>query len=322
MQLADVTIYLLSMPIPGRDNAFVQQVQYDTLEWNPSSVLSMRLLSGLLLLVVTAGASPDAVRRAGALYQRTDYNGSIRVLAEDPAPDADNHFLSGKNYFMLSDYKRAIGFFESALAVSPTSSEYELWLGRAWGRRAESSTWWMAVVYASRARQCFEKAVALEPRNRDARNDLFDFYLNAPGFLGGGVDKAEAIAKSIANERPPEYEFEEAQLSDRRKDYAAAEAHLRRAMELAPGDAGRVVDLARYVARRGRPREGDLLFEQAGKLAPGQPRVAFTQARTDIENHRNLEQARRRLQEYLHAGLTPDDPPRREAEKLLRRAGG
>jgi Flp pilus assembly protein TadD len=282
----------------------------------------MRILTGLLVLVVSAWASPDVVRRASALYQRTDYTNSLHVLAEDPAPDADNYLLSGKNYLMLGDYKRAIQFCEKALAVSPSSSEYELWLGRAWGRRAESSGWLTAGVHASKARHCFERAVALDPHNREAKNDLFDFYLNAPGFLGGGLEKAEAIAKSIEHERPPEYEFEEAQLADRRKDYAAAEAHLRRAMELAPTEAGRVVDLARYVAKRGRLQESDQLFERAKKLAPGLPRVAFAHARTDIENHRNLEQARRLLQEYLHASLTPDDPPRQEAEKLLRRAGG
>jgi len=282
----------------------------------------MRILSGLLLLVVTAGASSDVLRRASTLYQRTDYTNSLHVLAEDPAPDADDYLLSGKNYLMLGDYKKAIEFFEKALAISPTSSEYELWLGRAWGRRAETSGWLMAGAHASKARHCFERAVALDPRNREASNDLFDFYLNAPGFLGGGLEKAEAIAKNIAHERPPESEFEQAQLADRRKDYAAAEAHLRRAMELAPGEAGRIVDLARYVAKRGRLEESDLLFEQARKLAPSQPRVAFAQARTDVENHRNLENARRLLQGYLRADLTPDDPPRQEAERLLRRAGG
>jgi Flp pilus assembly protein TadD len=286
------------------------------------SLSSMRIMSGLLLLAVTAWASPDVVRRASALYQSTDYPDSIRVLTQDPAPDADNYFLSGKNYFMLSDYKKAVEFFERALAVSPSSSEYELWLGRAWGRRAESGSWWMAATDASRARRCFEKAVALEPHNHEASNDLFDFYLNAPGFLGGGMEKAEAIARSIANERPPEYEFDEAQLANRRKDYAGAEAHLRRAMELAPGDAGRIVDLARFVAKRGRLEESDNLFERAERLAPSRPKVAFARARTDIENHRNLEQARKRLDEYLHASLTPDDPPRQEAERLLRRAGG
>jgi Flp pilus assembly protein TadD len=275
-----------------------------------------------LFLAVAAGASPDVVSRASALYQRTEYEGSLHVLAEDPAPDAAGYLLSGKNYFMLGDYKKAIEFLDKALAISPANSEYELWLGRAWGRRAETSGWLTAGIHASKARQCFEKAVAWDPHNREAKNDLFDFYLNAPGFLGGGLEKAAALANSIASERPPEYEFEEAQIADRKKDYAAAEAHLRRAMQLAPSEAGRVLDVARFVARRGRLEESDALFEQARKLAPSQPRVAFAEARVDIENRRNLEQARRLLEGYLHASLTPDDPPRQEAEKLLRRSGG
>ena len=92
-------------------------------------------------------------------------------------------------------------------------------------------------------------------------------------------------------------------------------------MELAPGDAGRMVDLARFVAKRGRLTESDDLFEQARKLAPDKPGVALAEARTDVENHRNLDRARKLLQSYLQTGLTPDDPPRQEAEKLLRRAG-
>ncbi len=287
----------------------------------------MRLCIAFLILVVagvaaTATASPDVVRRASALYQRTEYEGSLRILEEDPTPDGAALLLSGKNYFMLGDYKRATDFFEKAVALAPSSSEYELWLGRAWGRRAETSGWLMAGVHASRARQCFEKAVALDPHYNEAKNDLFSFYLAAPGFLGGGIEKAEAIAKSIANERPPESNFEEAQIAEHRKDYVAAEAHLRRAVELAPTEAGRIVDLARFVARRGRLAESDALFEQARKLAPSLPRVAFAQARVDIENHRNLERARELLQQYLHANLTPDDPPRQEAEKLLQHVGG
>ena len=154
----------------------------------------MRILSGLLLLAVTAGASPDVVQRANALYQRTEYEDSLHVLAEDPAPDAADYLLSGKNYFMLGDYKKAIEFFEKALALSPSNSDYELWLGRAWGRRAETSGWLMAGVHASKARQCFERAVALDPHNREAKNDLFDFYLNAPGFLGGGIGKSRGAS--------------------------------------------------------------------------------------------------------------------------------
>ena len=284
--------------------------------------MSSRLVTSLLLGAATAAASPDVVRQAATLYERTHYQQSLHVLAGDPSPDGASYLLSGKNWFMLGDYKRATEFFEKAVSLAPANSDFELWLGRAWGRRAESSNWLGAVVDATHARQCFERAVALDSHNHEARNDLFDFYLNAPAILGGGIDKAAAIARSIAQERPPEAEFEQAQIADRRKDYAAEEAHLRRAMALAPADPGRIVDLARYLARQGRWAESDALFEQARKLAPDLPRVAFAEARVDIENHRHLERARGLIEQYLHSSLTPDDPPREEAQKLLRRAGG
>ncbi len=226
--------------------------------------------------------------------------------------------LIGKNHFMQGDYKKAIEFFEKAVARQPSSSDAVLWLGRAWGRRAETSNPFSAMGYASKTRQAFEKAVALDPNNHEAKNDLFDFYLNAPGMIGGGVDKAEAIAKSIARERPAEYEFEEAQVAEKRGDPGSAEAHLRRAMELSPNDPGRVVDVAKFLAKRGRLEESDRMFEQAHKLAPLKPGIAFAQAKADVDHHRNTEQARKLLESYLSANLTPDDPPRAEAEKMLK----
>jgi tetratricopeptide (TPR) repeat protein len=281
----------------------------------------MRLVSFVLLLSATAAASPEAVNRADALYQRTQYKDAIQILVKDPAPDFATYLLTGKNYFMLAEYKKATEFFEKALAKSPTSSDAELWLGRAWGRRAEGGSPF-AVIYASRTRQCFEKAVALDPHNHEAKNDLFDYYLNAPGIMGGGLDKAEAAAKSIAAERPAESEFELAQVAEKRNDFASAEAHLRRAMEIQPTEQGRVIDLARFVAKRGHLEESDKLFALARSLAPHKPGIDFAEAKMNIENHRNPDHARKLLQTYLQANLTPDDPPRQEAEKLLERVGG
>lgn len=280
----------------------------------------MRIVGSLLLLAFTLTASQDVLERATALYQRTDYENSLQLLSQSPAQDAAASLLRGKNYFMLGDYKKATDAFEKTLSLSPRSSEAELWLGRTWGRRAETSNSPMAIPYANRTRECFEKAIALDPQNREAKNDLFDYYLNAPGILGGGVDKAEAAAKSIANERPPESEFEQALVAEKRNDLKTAEYHLRRAMELAPAEPGRIVDLARFLAKHGRPEESDRLFERARTMAPEKPGIALAWARADIENHRNLDRARTLLNQYLQASLTPDDAPRREAQRLLQRA--
>jgi Flp pilus assembly protein TadD len=280
-----------------------------------------RILAALLLSGC-AFASQDSVKRATSYYQRTDYRGSLQILAQDPAPDAATYHLMGKNHFMLTDYKKASEYFEKAAALDPGNSEYMLWLGRAYGRRAETSSWMTAGMNASKARQCFEKAVALDPHNNEAMNDLFDYYLNAPGFLGGGADKAEAIARRIAEDRPAEGHYAEAQLADRKKEYSVAEDQLRRAMEMAPHEVGRAIDLARYLAKHGHVKESDAVYSRAEKIAPNEPRVAFERAKSYIENRRNLDQARKLLRQYLESDITPDDPPKQAAEELLRRTMG
>ncbi|MGD1074243.1 MAG: tetratricopeptide repeat protein [Bryobacteraceae bacterium] len=269
-------------------------------------------------MISSLRASPEVVERAQTLYHRTDYQASLRLLEQDPAPDAATYELTGKNYFMLDNYEKAVQLLEKARALAPSVSDYHLWLGRAYGRRAETEGWLLAGSRASKARQCFETAIALDPRNNEAMNDLFDYYLNAPGFLGGGLDKAEAIARRIEHERPAEYHHEMSLLADHKKQYADAVAHLRKAMEFAPNEVGRVLDLARYLAKLGHTEESEAVFSQAAKRWPGDPRVAFAQARFYVDSHRESELARQLLERYLNADLTPDDPPKQTAEKLLR----
>ncbi|HEV2198333.1 MAG TPA: hypothetical protein VGR73_00820 [Bryobacteraceae bacterium] len=268
--------------------------------------------------VCSLRASSDVVGRAETLYQQTEYRASLRVLEGDPLPDAATYELSGKNYFMLDDYDKATKLFEKAQALAPAVSDYSLWLGRAYGRRAETGNWFVAPGHASKARQWLENAVALDPRNNEAMNDLFDFYLSAPGFMGGGAEKAEAIARRIEHERPPEYHHEMSQLADRRKHSDEAVMHLRKAMQLAPGESGRVLDLARYLAKIGRTEESDALFSQAAERWPDSPPVVFARAKFYVDAHREPERSRQLLEQYLRSKLTPDDPPRHDAEKLLR----
>jgi Flp pilus assembly protein TadD len=264
----------------------------------------------------------DDFARAERLYQRTDYQASIAVLHSASAHSAASHGLAGKNWFMLGEYKKATAAFHQALELEPSNSEYALWLGRGYGRRAETSSPLTAPLYAAKARQYFEEAVRLDPSNGEALNDLFDYYLEAPGFLGGGFDKAERIALCIAERNPAEGHFSQAQLADRRKQFDTAEEQLRRAMELAPLQVGRVLDLAKYLARRGRYRESDAAFDKAEQIAPAAPKVYFARASALIEQKRNLPRARQLLIQYLQSDLTPDDPPREQAERLLKQVAG
>lgn len=282
----------------------------------------MRTILVFLAVSASLAASPAVVKHATSLYERTDYEAAIGVLKEDPAPDAGTYSLIGRSYFMLGEFKKATNSLEKAVAGRPNNSEYVHWLGRAYGRRAETSGPFTAPFNAVKARQCFEKAVQLDPHNREALNDLFDYYLQAPGFLGGGIDKAEDVAKRIGEIDPAEYHYAQAQLADKKKDRSAAEDQLRRAMAMAPKQVGRVIDLARYLAKQGKVHESDALFQRAEAISPDNPRLLYERAKIYIETQRNLPEARTLLKKYLQCNLTPDDPSKESAEKLLQKAMG
>jgi tetratricopeptide (TPR) repeat protein len=274
-----------------------------------------------LALGSSAWAESAAWVRAYTLYQQTDYSASLSELLPLEKKDAAAYQLIGQNEFMLGEYHRATESLEYAVGLAPDRPDGWLWLGRTFGRRAETSSPFTAPGYAAKARQMFERAVALDPANREAVGDLFEYYLEAPGFLGGGESKAAALAAQVARQDPAEGHYYAALIDQERKQYDSAERHLRAALELAPRQVGRVLALARYLGLHGRAKESDALFEEAERIAPETPKVLFERAQVYIRTGRNLDEARRLLRRYLRAPLTPGDPPRSGAEALLKKIG-
>ena len=279
----------------------------------------MWLTTILILAALPARLHAD-LARAEALYQRTEYQQALQQL-DLAAQDPNALLLAGKAYFRMDDYRKSVEVLERAVKLRPDSSEINHWLGKAYGRTAEKSSLLTAAKWASRCRQQFEKAVELDPKNTAALSDLFQYYFHAPGIMGGGTDKAQRTAQRLATLDPAEGHFAESMLAEKRGDFAAAERHLRQAMAEAPKDPGRVIDLAKFLARRGRLAESDAAFEAAAKLGDP-PKLLFERAAVYLETKRNAPDARRLLEEYLRRPLTPDDPTRAEARSLLKKAGG
>jgi Flp pilus assembly protein TadD len=280
--------------------------------------MGRRLLAGLALTAVLLSAAPADMARARELYNRTDYEAALGLLLPPAEKDAATNHLIGLCYYMQGDAKKASGYFEKAAAQEGSRAEYFLWLGRAYGRRAETSSFVTAPGYASKARENFERAVQLDPRDLEAISDLFEFYLDAPGFLGGGLDKAAALAERMAAINPAEGHWAQARLAERRKQYGTAEQQLRSAVDLAPRQVGRLIDLAKFLAKSGRYQESEETFRRAESLAPNSPKLMFERAGVYIRSGRNLEVAKQLLRRYLQSPLTPNDPPRWEAENLLK----
>jgi len=279
------------------------------------------LLTGLLF------AADAGTGRALDLYNHADYADAIAILGHE-APDARNLELLGQCYFFLGDFKSALGALEKAAAISPSDSMIRTWLGRAWGGRAATAFAFQAFGYARKAREAFENAVRLDPSNRFALSDLFDFYIEAPRVLGGGLQKAQDLIPRMERYDAVGARLAQARVDEANKQFDKAEAQFREAIRLGSGSGKDdkvilLLDLAQFLARRGRYGESDKTFDEAAAVAPDSPRVLFARAETDIPAGRNLQHARDLLKKYLAAkNLTPEDPPRWEALRLLGRAGG
>jgi Flp pilus assembly protein TadD len=235
-----------------------------------------------------------------------------------PAVAADSELVArGQQAYQRADFKEAVKQFELAATAEPRNSHVQHWLGRAYGRLAETSSFLTAPRYASKCHLAFERAVELDSNNKEAWNDLFSYYLDAPGFLGGGLDKADKAVARIAALDPAEGHYARAQLAQKRKDFDGAEQELQRAVELGPRAVGRVVDLAVFLAQRGKRAPSDAAFEKAAALDATHPRYLFERAQVLVAEKRQPEEARRLLELYLKAKLGPEDAPVSEARKLL-----
>ena len=273
----------------------------------------------LLLSVVTfsRGASLE-LDRAQELYQRTAYQSALNILLPLSPKSAAVNALIGKTYYLDEQYKNSTTYLKKAVIEDPLNSSYFDWLGKAYGRRAEQSSFLTALGYARKTRESFEKAVVLDVTNQEALGDLFEYYLEAPGIVGGGIDKAENVASRIRGLNKVEGHYALARIAEKLKDGITAEREYRKAMQLAPGDIGRVIDLATFLSVHGRYQESETVFDSARQMAPDSPKLIYARAASYVRTGRNLPEARALIQRYIESQHSPDDPSRSEVERLLR----
>ena len=115
------------------------------------------------------------------------------VASAEQVGDTAAWFKDGMRYYQARDYQAASHAFKAAATAAPDNGEYMHWLGKTYGRQAEQAGGFNAIKLAKLTRFALERAVALNPENRDAVRDLARYYADAPGFLGGDKGKAAAL---------------------------------------------------------------------------------------------------------------------------------
>jgi tetratricopeptide (TPR) repeat protein len=191
-----------------------------------------------ILLVTTPGWAQSTVERARQLYDQKKTDEAVTLLEsvkeEQPGYATAQYYL-GRIAFDKKEFDDAADFFEEATeAKDGQLSDYYTWLGDSYGSIAQDANVIRQGFLAPKMKNAWEKAIALDPKNLNARYSLISFYTQAPSLMGGSMDKAKEMAKQIMAINPAQGHRSMGNLYVREKNLVAAEKEYQEMAKLDP----------------------------------------------------------------------------------------
>ena len=166
---------------------------------------SLTIGAGALALLLGAHAAANDYTPLLRAHKYADVERIAAArLAQDPA---NAEALIARSEAILASgpaarIEEAVRLGEQCVAAHPQVSDCRLAHGNALGAKAMSNGIMSALGYAGPIRDEFKKAVELDPHNIEARFSLLQYYMQAPGIVGGGSGKAQALAAQTAAINP------------------------------------------------------------------------------------------------------------------------
>jgi cytochrome c-type biogenesis protein CcmH/NrfG len=273
-----------------------------------------KLLAFILLASALAFAQPaEDLLASGRVDEAI---AALQAKIKTSPKDAASYNLLCRAYFALGDWNRGSSACERAVDLEPNNSLFHLWLGRIYGEKADAANFLSAAMLAGKVRREFETAVQLSPDSVAARTDLAEFYLEAPGIVGGGKDKALAQAKTLATLDPAKAHWVKARIAQKNHDDADAEKEYKASVEASHGSANAWLNLASFYWRTKRLDEMENALDHAASAQSKQPEILMEAAEILIRTGRDFPGAIRMLRQYL-SNSTVEAAPAFKAHYLL-----
>ena len=142
----------------------------------------------------------DDLQKAKQFLDENKLEEAKTILEEIIDEDDKNHeayFILGKTFMALREPEDATESFEEAIELKDENADYHFWLGQAIAMDAQESNIISQALMASDILEAFERTVELDPKHIPGLMGVIGFYTNAPGIMGGDIDKAELHAKEL-----------------------------------------------------------------------------------------------------------------------------
>jgi tetratricopeptide (TPR) repeat protein len=238
----------------------------------------------------------------------------LNKALEQDAADAEAFNLRCRVFYSEERWDDAIASCERSVQFAPGNSNYHMWLGRAYGEKADRVSFVTAYKLAKQIRVEFESAASLDPHNGEALSDLGEYYAAAPGFLGGGHNKAEAVAAQLDAFAPDRAHGLRARIAEDKKDYDGAEREYRLKVSSAAQGSPQTLsqawmDLGGFYRRRARWDAMQAALNGGAAAATDHGPALVDGASTLLRAGREPKMAETWMQQYLDGnGLSEEAP--------------
>ncbi len=136
------------------------------------------------------------------LYSEGKYSEARDVLLPIAKDDPEAAYYAGLAYYDAGDVDKAIKWLKKAIKLDEDKSEYYFALGNVYASKSQNSGAIKAFSCAKKLKKNFEKTVELDPGNLQARMVLLQFYMRAPGIVGGDKKRGRYHAEEIRQRDP------------------------------------------------------------------------------------------------------------------------
>ena len=213
--------------------------------------LILLLLSAAVAHAALAPAQTVAVRGLLRDHKLTEAESAANALVTANPVEPEAYLLVGSVCIAKGDADGAVAAYEKATELAPKNGDYQRQLGDAYGFAAQKASGFGKFGFAKKCRLAYEKAVELAPANLDARSSLLMYYQNAPGLMGGGVDKAYAQAAEIKKIDPARGRLAYASVYTADKKYDQALAEFDAVLRSSPDDYAALYQVGKLAAVSG-----------------------------------------------------------------------
>jgi tetratricopeptide (TPR) repeat protein len=250
--------------------------------------------------------------------------GMLNQILAANAHDARAHQLLCRVYYAQDIADPAVRECEQATSDDPSNSDHQMWLGRAYGLKASQTNMLTAFGIAKKVHVAFERAIQLNPSNVTAMSDLGHFYVDAPSIVGGGLDRAQALASQLMARSPAKGHALLAMIAKKKNNMGTAESEFKSAV--AAGKTPEAwVDLALFYQQTSQYDKAVAALAASVEVNRTKNAAMVDAASIYTDMNRQLDVAQRLLREYLASPAKTDDAPafkvHQQLGKLLEQQG-